>query len=191
MFNQRVYNDQENYEEPGFNPADFPPSFFPSMPLESFGGDFFPKDDLSFYLPPADFEAFEPGIPFMIDPTMYQSFQEDIKRFIPSFDMFSGFMKDGNIPEIKSPYPTPKNIASYPTGVKLGTISLEERRMKVKKFLEKRKRRIFKKRISYACRKRVADSRVRVKGRFITKQQASALLIDQDQDQDTLKKEEN
>ena len=63
--------------------------------------------------------------------------------------------------------------------------------MKVKKFLEKRKRRIFKKRISYACRKRVADSRVRVKGRFITKQQASALLIDQDQDQDTLKKEEN
>ena len=55
----------------------------------------------------------------------------------------------------------------------VGTITLEERRKKIHKYLEKRKRRTFSKRISYECRKRVADKRLRVKGRFVTKEQAS------------------
>jgi len=55
----------------------------------------------------------------------------------------------------------------------VGTITLEERRKKISKYLEKRKRRTFCKRISYECRKRVADKRLRVKGRFVTKEQAS------------------
>ena len=51
----------------------------------------------------------------------------------------------------------------------IGTISLEERKKKIKRFLEKRKKRLWGKRISYDCRKRVADGRLRVKGRFVTK----------------------
>lgn len=39
-----------------------------------------------------------------------------------------------------------------------------------------RNRRIWKKKISYDCRKRVADNRLRVKGKFVTKKQVCSLL---------------
>lgn len=39
-----------------------------------------------------------------------------------------------------------------------------------------RKNRIWGKKISYDCRKRVADARLRIKGRFITRKQASKIL---------------
>lgn len=58
----------------------------------------------------------------------------------------------------------------------IGTITLEERRKKIKKYLEKRQRRTWNKKISYDCRKRVADNRLRIKGRFVTKEQAIAIL---------------
>ncbi|CAG9335809.1 unnamed protein product [Blepharisma stoltei] len=58
----------------------------------------------------------------------------------------------------------------------IGTITLEERRKKIKKYLEKRQRRTWNKKISYDCRKRVADGRLRIKGRFVTKEQAIAIL---------------
>ena len=176
MFNPRVYNDQENIDEPLYPTSDFPPSFFPNFPFEPFPSDFFGKEDPTFFIPPENFENFEHNLSFMFDPSIYQSFQEDMKRLIPGFDMFSGFLKEGTIPEAKSEFVMPKTMNPGPLK-KIGTISIEERKEKVKKFLEKRKRRIFKKRISYACRKRVADSRVRIKGRFITKKQANELGI--------------
>jgi hypothetical protein len=37
----------------------------------------------------------------------------------------------------------------------------------ISRFHEKRKRRVWKKKIRYHCRKNLADSRVRVKGRFV------------------------
>ena len=55
----------------------------------------------------------------------------------------------------------------------IGTISLEQRREKILRFLEKRKRRQWGRKISYDCRKRVADGRLRCKGRFIRKDQNS------------------
>ncbi|OMJ83138.1 hypothetical protein SteCoe_15991 [Stentor coeruleus] len=174
MFTQRIYNDQENLEEPNFNPAEFPPSFLSSIPIENFGAEFFPRDDPGFYMP-TDFEGYEQNLPFMLDPVIYQSLQEDMKRFMPGFDMFPGFAKEGNIPDMKPTYFIGKTEENPQAGKKIGTITMEERKEKVKKYLEKRKRRIFTKRISYACRKRVADSRIRVKGRFVTKEQARKL----------------
>jgi hypothetical protein len=63
----------------------------------------------------------------------------------------------------------------YPLLKRIGTLSVEERHAKVSRYLEKRKRRCFSKKVSYDCRKKVADNRVRVKGRFISKQQAESL----------------
>jgi hypothetical protein len=173
MFGPRMFNDQENFEEPNYLPSDFPASFLPTIPLEGFGTDFYPRDDPSFFLPMQDFEGFDQPLPFMFDPAMYQTIQEDFKRLYPGFDMFAAFPKDLPGSENKAL----AHLASGTEGLgqKIGTLTVEERREKVQKFLEKRKRRVFKKRISYQCRKRVADSRVRVKGRFVTKEQAKMM----------------
>jgi hypothetical protein len=58
----------------------------------------------------------------------------------------------------------------------LGGITSEERKAKIKLYLEKRQRRTYTKKVSYDCRKKVADQRIRVKGRFVTKQQAMDIL---------------
>ena len=55
-------------------------------------------------------------------------------------------------------------------------MTIEERREKIEKYLQKRKKRTWNKKISYDCRKKVADSRLRIKGRFVTKEQAVTIL---------------
>ena len=57
----------------------------------------------------------------------------------------------------------------------VGPISAEERKRKIARFLEKRNKRTWGKKIFYDCRKRVADHRLRVKGRFVAKQQPGEL----------------
>jgi len=59
----------------------------------------------------------------------------------------------------------------------VGLISVEERQAKIERYLEKRKRRLWGKRISYDCRKRVADGRLRFKGRFIAKPSLQAACL--------------
>lgn len=56
------------------------------------------------------------------------------------------------------------------------TLTKKERQAKIDLYREKRKRRIFSKKVSYDCRKKVADQRIRIKGRFVTKTQALELL---------------
>ena len=51
----------------------------------------------------------------------------------------------------------------------IGPLTREERRIRVERYFEKRKRRTFTKKVSYICRKRVADNRQRYKGRFVSK----------------------
>ena len=68
------------------------------------------------------------------------------------------------------------NQIKAPIARKIGTLTLEERRIKIEKYLEKRKRRSWNKRVNYDCRKKVADNRLRIKGRFVTKDQAFSML---------------
>ncbi|XP_078440183.1 uncharacterized protein LOC144710322 [Wolffia australiana] len=49
---------------------------------------------------------------------------------------------------------------------KVGRLSVEERREKIHRYIKKRNERNFSKKIKYACRKTLADSRPRVRGRF-------------------------
>ncbi|KAI3466329.1 hypothetical protein Pfo_022992 [Paulownia fortunei] len=52
------------------------------------------------------------------------------------------------------------------TEVKVGRYSVEERKDRILRYLKKRNQRNFNKTIKYACRKTLADKRVRVRGRF-------------------------
>ncbi|GFP87535.1 zinc finger protein constans-like 3 [Phtheirospermum japonicum] len=52
------------------------------------------------------------------------------------------------------------------TEVKVGRYSAEERKDRILRYLKKRNQRNFNKTIKYACRKTLADKRVRVRGRF-------------------------
>jgi hypothetical protein len=63
---------------------------------------------------------------------------------------------------------------------KVGQITLEERQKKVYRYIEKKRRRHYAKKVGYECRKRVADNRIRVKGRFISKEEAAKLLRQQE-----------
>jgi hypothetical protein len=58
----------------------------------------------------------------------------------------------------------------------LGGLTPEERQEKINRYLEKRRRRSFTKKVAYDCRKKVADQRIRVKGRFVTRKQVFELL---------------
>lgn len=58
---------------------------------------------------------------------------------------------------------------------KVGGYSMEERKELIRNYLMKRKTRVWKKKIKYRVRKTFADSRLRVKGRFISKQDESYL----------------
>eukprot|EP00826_Nyctotherus_ovalis_P001784 TRINITY_DN10316_c0_g2_i3.p1 TRINITY_DN10316_c0_g2~~TRINITY_DN10316_c0_g2_i3.p1 ORF type:complete len:398 (-),score=67.64 TRINITY_DN10316_c0_g2_i3:102-1295(-) len=52
----------------------------------------------------------------------------------------------------------------------------EARREKLRRYFEKRAKRCWTKKISYGCRRQVAQKRLRIKGRFVTKEQAIATL---------------
>ena len=65
----------------------------------------------------------------------------------------------------------------------IGRLTKSERAAKVKKYLEKKRRRKWNKQVNYESRKKVADTRPRYKGRFLSSEQAlelaNELRIDQ------------
>ena len=58
----------------------------------------------------------------------------------------------------------------------IGPISEGERRRRVHRYLRKKYNKAFMKKFSYKCRKQVAEKRLRIKGRFVTKEQAFQIL---------------
>ena len=170
MFNNNFSQDNFDNPDSGFIPSDFA-GFIPNT-LDSFNADLFSRDFQGFPLL-SEYETLDPANLLQMFDQAYQFFPDEIKQFIPfGFDYP---MPTGENFEAQLPKFTPKPYLKGPGG-QIGTISIEERRIKVQKFLEKRKKRNFGKKISYMCRKKVADQRVRIKGRFVSKVQASALM---------------
>uniref|UniRef100_A0A7S2YZA9 CCT domain-containing protein n=1 Tax=Chloropicon laureae TaxID=464258 RepID=A0A7S2YZA9_9CHLO len=60
--------------------------------------------------------------------------------------------------------------------VRIGTLTLEERRARILRYRQKRHERNFRKRIKYNCRKTLADSRPRIRGRFARNDEIEELL---------------
>jgi hypothetical protein len=60
-------------------------------------------------------------------------------------------------------------------GKYIGSYSPEARRKRIERFLEKRKRRVWAKKVDYDVRKNFANSRLRVKGRFVKKEDEELL----------------
>lgn len=58
---------------------------------------------------------------------------------------------------------------------KIGAYNPEARELLLKRFLEKRKQRVWSRKVKYTVRKNFADSRMRVKGRFISKVNEASL----------------
>lgn len=54
-----------------------------------------------------------------------------------------------------------------PSEKRIGVYTVEARKARLAKFHEKRKKRVWRKTIKYDCRKKLADNRPRVKGRFV------------------------
>jgi hypothetical protein len=59
-------------------------------------------------------------------------------------------------------------------GGRIGIYLPEARKERIAKFHRKRQNRIWRKRIKYDCRKKLADSRPRIKGRFVKRSEMSS-----------------
>lgn len=58
----------------------------------------------------------------------------------------------------------------------IGIYTPEERKRRIERFWEKRRSRVWTKKVKYDVRKNFADSRIRVKGRFVKKEDEISIL---------------
>lgn len=77
--------------------------------------------------------------------------------FEPIVNQDSYVFKTEKIPKEEHPNNQPR----------IGKLTVEERLVKVRRYIEKRNKRKWLKKVSYDCRKHVADNRLRIKGRFV------------------------
>jgi hypothetical protein len=63
----------------------------------------------------------------------------------------------------------PENMLENPAEVRIGAYTKLERKLRIERFRAKKHRRVWKKQIKYDCRKKLADTRPRIKGRFVSR----------------------
>jgi hypothetical protein len=88
----------------------------------------------------------------------------------------------GTFPNMLNPMPQIPQI--FEKAGRIGIYTKEERSVIIAKFYEKRKRRVWNKKIRYNCRKNLADRRVRVKGRFVRAADREKMMNEDDADGD-------
>lgn len=67
----------------------------------------------------------------------------------------------------------PEALAGY-----IGNYSPEARKERIQRFMEKRKNRVWTKKVKYDVRKNFADSRIRIKGRFVKKEDEEKMRLE-------------
>ncbi|CAM6116451.1 unnamed protein product [Calypogeia fissa] len=88
--------------------------------------------------------------------------------------------------------PSSLDRANYEDGgFKIGRYTMEERKIRIHRYQQKRTQRNFNKKIKYACRKTLADSRPRVRGRFAKNDEVGEQVVkhenkDEDEEEDNL-----
>ena len=109
------------------------------------------------------YEAAEVTTPFVIEPGL--TFAYVAENFCARYNSKHGAGPGGE----KEPLRAPSGA------LRIGKLTIEERRQRILRYRQKRHERNFKKRIKYACRKTLADSRPRIRGRFATNEEWDAL----------------
>lgn len=77
---------------------------------------------------------------------------------------FSRYPDPSSFQSVVMSMPIPRN-----DGDRVGAYTKEQRRILIANFRAKRQRRVWRKQIKYDCRKKLADTRPRVKGRFVSR----------------------
>lgn len=94
-----------------------------------------------------------------------------------------------SLPELKE-----LTAIKSPPVLVMGVYSKEQRQERINIFRAKKKRRVWKKQIKYDCRKRLADNRPRVKGRFVSRVEGEDTIqvekMQMDIDNNTIKTEQ-
>ncbi|RYG40200.1 hypothetical protein EON68_04520, partial [archaeon] len=72
---------------------------------------------------------------------------------------------------------TEEQVASYNRDGRIGIYYVSERRHIIERYMAKRARRAWNKKIRYNCRKNLADRRIRVKGRFVKAEVAASIAM--------------
>jgi hypothetical protein len=62
-----------------------------------------------------------------------------------------------------------ENMLENPAEIRIGAYTKLERKLRIERFRAKKHRRVWKKQIKYDCRKKLADTRPRIKGRFVSR----------------------
>ena len=77
------------------------------------------------------------------------------------------------LPEVTEDHTVPSMLDQYTSlynkNGRIGIYTKQERNEIIERFREKRRKRVWKKKIRYHCRKNLADKRIRIKGRFVKK----------------------
>lgn len=87
------------------------------------------------------------------------------QRSSDSNHLSNGYMNSIEGPTVYSHCINPQSEKGF-----IGAYSPEARRLRIDRFFEKRSKRVWNKKVKYDVRKNFADSRIRVKGRFVKKE---------------------